>query len=101
TRDMYGTTYGMINTIFTTYMDTNELTKQELYLLTVYLLDTTDYITLIENYTENTSTDSVVYQIQSLQRVYRQLIFGLHWSDYVEREYDSISLYLDDLDDPE
>ena len=86
---------------FTTYMDTNELTKQELYLLTVYLLDTTDYITLVENYIENTSTDSMVYQIQSLQRVYRQLIFGLHWSDYVEREYDSISLDLDDLDDPE
>src|SRR5699024_1016421 len=58
--------------LFTTYMDTNELTKQELYLLTVYLLDTTDYITLVENYIENTSTDSMVYQIQSLQRVYRQ-----------------------------
>jgi len=84
---------------FTTYMDANPLTKQELYLLTVYLLDTTDYITLIENYMENITKHPMVYQIQSLQRVYRQLVFGLHWSDYVENEYESISL--DDLDDLE
>src|SRR5699024_953506 len=98
---VYDTPADLFTKPFTTYMDINELTKQELHLLTVYLLDTTDYITLIENYIENTSTDSIVYQIQSLQRVYRQLIFGLHWSDYVENEYDSISLDLDDLDNPE
>lgn len=82
---------------FTTYMDANELTKQELYLLTAYLLDTADYIKLIEDYVEHTSLNSMVYQIQSLQYSYRQLVFGLHWSDYVDSEYEPTPL--DDLDD--
>lgn len=82
--------------LFTTYMMENELTKGELYLLTVYLLDSTDYVALVENYINDTSSEDMIGQIKSLQHAYRRLVFGLHWSNYVEKEYDTIAL--DDLE---
>lgn len=82
--------------LFTIYMEENELTKSELYLLTVYLLDSTDYVTRVEKYTDGTSSDTMVAQVKSLQHAYRRLVFGLHWSDYVGEKYDTIAL--DDLE---
>lgn len=78
---------------FSVYMDENELTKSELFLLTIYLLDPTEYIALIEDY--EASTETMVKQVQRLQHAYRRLLFGLRWANYVEKTYNEI--VLDDL----
>src|SRR5690625_803697 len=70
----------MVN-LFKVYMRENELTKTELYMLSVYLLDPGPYIKLVKNYTDFRSGESMVNQTKMLQQAYRQLLFGLKWSN--------------------
>lgn len=81
---------------FSTYMKENELTLSELYLLAIYLLDTSEYITVVEQYINRNSSLSMINQVKALQRIYRRLTFGLRFSEYVGKVYDTI-----DLDDIE
>ncbi|GAB3797168.1 hypothetical protein [Virgibacillus kimchii] len=82
--------------LFKNYMNENELTKIELYILTIHLLDPTPYLTIVQNYTERKSGESMMHQTKILQQTYRQILFGLKWSRYVENEYDTLDL--DELD---
>lgn len=82
--------------LFKVYMNENELTKIELNLLAIYLLDPVPYIKKLQNYTERRSAESMVNQTKMLQQTYRQLRFGLKWSNYVEKEYELLEL--DDLE---
>lgn len=80
---------------FSVYMNENELTKTELYLLTIHLLDPTEYMTIVENC--EVASETMVKKVQALQHAYRRVVFGLRWADYVRKTYDEI--VLDDLED--
>ncbi|MUK86964.1 hypothetical protein GMD78_00925 [Ornithinibacillus sp. L9] len=80
---------------FGQYTDENKLQNSELYLLSIYLLDPTTYMDYIRSY-QDSSNLSMVQQIKRIQHVFRQMVFALKFSDYVESEYESISL--DDLE---
>lgn len=82
--------------LFSVYNKENELKLKEHYLLIIYLLNPTAYISKIQDYMNKSSDLSMVDQIQLLQHAYRQVIFGLKWSSFVEKEYESFSL--DDLE---
>lgn len=77
--------------LFPTYNNVNELTLREHYLLIIYLLNPTQYISRVQEYRSNPSHQTMISQIITLQHVYRKLLFGLKWSDYVEKEYESVS----------
>jgi hypothetical protein len=79
---------------FHVYMEENELTKSELYLLTINLLDPASYISCVEKYPA--SQETMAHQLKMLMHAYRRIIFGLHWSNYVEKTYET--LVLDDLE---
>lgn len=82
--------------LFNVYMSENELTKIEIYLLTIYLLDPTPYLTWVQNYDARRSGKPMMHQTKMLQQTYRQLLFGLKWSKYVEDEFETLEL--DDLE---
>lgn len=75
---------------FSVYMSENQLTVPELQLLTIYLLNPGAYLTVIHDYQQQTS--SMVTQIKQLQQAYRNMMFGLTWSYYIETEYESINI---------
>ncbi|MBP1968808.1 spore coat protein YsxE [Virgibacillus natechei] len=81
---------------FSTYYNENKLSQNELYLLTIHLLNPSDYVKLIQQYVTNGSKDSMVNQVINLQHAYRQILFGLQWSKFVEAEYETFSM--DDLE---
>ncbi|GAB3050148.1 phosphotransferase [Virgibacillus ainsalahensis] len=78
--------------MFSTYYKENELTKDEFYLLIIYLLNPANYLKTVQQYVNNTTHDTMINRIIKLQHAYRRLLFGLHWSRYVEEEYESITL---------
>jgi len=82
--------------LFNIYMHENELTKQELYILSIYLLDVTPYITSIQQYNNRKSGGSIVNQTKMIQYTYRQIMFGLKWSKFVEDEFETLEI--DDLE---
>lgn len=82
--------------LFPSYNKINELTLKEHYLLIINLLNPSHYIAKVEEYLSNKSKQTMVNQIKALQPAYRKIIFGLKWSNYVEKEYESIPL--DDLE---
>ncbi|RDW21657.1 hypothetical protein [Oceanobacillus chungangensis] len=77
--------------LFPTYNDIYRLSKPEHQLLNIYLLDPTNYTNLVSNYFQKTTKYSMIHQVQSLQKEYRKLIFGLKWSAYIEKEFETIS----------
>ncbi|MFD2628693.1 hypothetical protein [Oceanobacillus kapialis] len=81
---------------FKGYIKENELTEKELQLMTIYLLHPFSYYRVVQEYVKNPKANSMLVATSQLQRAYRQLIFGLNWSDYVEKEHES--LVLEDLD---
>ncbi|MFA1822533.1 hypothetical protein ACDX78_20615 [Virgibacillus oceani] len=82
--------------LFNIYMSENELTKTELYMLSIYLLDPTPYISNVQKYNDRTSGRSIINQTKMLQHTYRQIMFALQWSKYVEDEFETLEL--DDLE---
>lgn len=81
---------------FHSYIKENELTEKELQLLTIHLLHPSSYFRLVQEYLEDPSNQTMLARTRQLQRAYRQLTFGLQWSDYVEKEHETINF--DDLD---
>ncbi|MFD1039534.1 hypothetical protein ACFQ3N_14180 [Virgibacillus byunsanensis] len=69
---------------FSTYINENNLSKYELLLLAIYLLDPSSYISNVNAYTKNTTTTTMIEKNKRLQRAYRQLIFGFKWSQKAE-----------------
>lgn len=93
----FGPVTNLLIEFFPTYTKENELTLKEHYLLTMYLLNPADYISKVQAYSTNTSGQSMVEQIKHLQHDYRKIIFGLQWSDYVEKEQEN-NFSVDDLE---
>ncbi|AXI09598.1 hypothetical protein CV093_12725 [Oceanobacillus sp. 143] len=76
--------------LFPTYNEINRLSMPEHHFLIIYLLDPTNYIKLIHSHHHKATKHSMIHQVQSLQKEYRKLIFGLGWSAYIEKEFETI-----------
>lgn len=75
---------------FKVYMKENKLNHSELFLLIIHLLDPTNYIEIVEQYVRRTSKLTMINQTKKLQITYRQLLFALQLSRYIEKEFTSI-----------
>lgn len=82
---------------FSSYSDINNLSNAELQLLTIHLLDPIPYMTVVKNYMEANTKHSNIATVKKLQQLHRIFYFGLRWSDFVEKEYETVSF--EDLDD--
>ncbi|GGJ84180.1 hypothetical protein GCM10007063_03370 [Lentibacillus kapialis] len=80
--------------LFKVYKNKNQLSASEQYLLSIYLMDPAEYITLIEQYVSNTGQREMVKRVQLLQRAFRRLEFGFRWSEQIEND-DSENKYED------
>ncbi|MEC5422033.1 phosphotransferase [Virgibacillus sp. C22-A2] len=78
--------------LFEKYYDENELSNNELYLLSIHLLNPIDYLRIVQDYSKKSSEETMINQIIKLQHAYRKIRFGLQWSNYVETEHETISL---------
>jgi hypothetical protein len=74
--------------LFSIYTNENKLTELEMDLLSIYLLDPTDYITTIEQYANNPSHRSMMDQVKQLQHTHRQLSFGMKWTAHSAESID-------------
>lgn len=81
---------------FKHYMAENSLNDKELYLLTIYLLDPTKYLSIIDQYMQRKSATSMIKQIRELQHAYRQLLFGVELTKHIQENY--LRPKVDDLD---
>lgn len=77
--------------LFSIYTSHNTLTKSEVHVLAIHLLDPHHYIQLIQQYNEKKSTHSMLDQTRSLQYAMNQLTFGLRWAEFMEKETDELS----------
>jgi spore coat protein YsxE len=82
--------------LFSIYMNENELTKTELYILSIYLLDPSPYINMVQKYNDGRSGKSMMTQTKILQHTYRQILFALKWSKFVEDEFETLEI--DDIE---
>ncbi|MGY0693171.1 hypothetical protein ACW2QC_10340 [Virgibacillus sp. FSP13] len=76
--------------IFYAYLEENKLTETELCLLSIYLLDPSKYITVVNQYVENMAEYSMVDQVIQLQHYHRQLSFAVKWTAYSDTVTESI-----------
>ncbi|MBU8789556.1 hypothetical protein [Oceanobacillus caeni] len=81
---------------FSSYTDINELTLPELQFLSIYLLSPTNYIQSINDYVSGVRSLSMIQHVTNIQHEYRKIIFGLQWSAFIEKEYETLDL--DDLE---
>lgn len=72
---------------FDYYMKENKLTKQELRLLIIHLLDPTRYMSIIDEATNNHKDQSMIRQVQQLQQIYRQLLFGIKFTKSIQETF--------------
>ncbi|RFA34549.1 hypothetical protein CAI16_10975 [Virgibacillus dokdonensis] len=79
----YDTPTNMLLRGFDKYMNENELTKKELYLLVIQLLDPQAYLSCVKNHKQ--ANTSMMKQIIHLQHTFRRILFGLHLSAHVEK----------------
>lgn len=75
---------------FPKYMDENELTKSELNLMLIYLLDPAAYIVQVDKYISQ-NTESMIILTKALQKQYRIICFGIELSTFIENEYERFS----------
>lgn len=75
---------------FSIYQNRNNLTQQELMLLTIYLLNPSAYLGIIRSYIKNPSEESLMHQTRKLQQAYRKLLFGLRWEEFIRKEYETV-----------
>lgn len=73
---------------FSNYMNHNELTYEELIILSIHLLDPMQYIHLVEQYVNDMGTDSFIVLVQKLQCLHRQLLFALKLTRLIETDYE-------------
>lgn len=76
---------------FTVYMEENKLNHHELLLLIIHLLDPTNYMTIIQQYIDQPSNQTMIDQIKKLQITYRQSLFALQFLDFIDQDYLSIT----------
>lgn len=74
------------------YTDENKLENHELTLLAIYLLDPERYLETIDHYANRKSDDNTIDYVIKLQRFHRQILFGVHFSEFVEEEFEMVSL---------
>lgn len=84
-------------TLFNLYMDENKLTDIELCLLIINLMDPTPYLTLIEDYLNQVHHKSMISLVKELQHTYRQLMFSLEFSNFIEKKYENT--FEDEIED--
>ncbi|RLL47955.1 hypothetical protein D8M04_01370 [Oceanobacillus piezotolerans] len=80
---------------FSYYNNLHPLTLAEVQLLAVYLLNPIPYFELINEYRSKEPRTEISF-IKELQKAYRVILFGIEWSQYVEREYEIVK-----FDEPE
>ncbi|HLS60547.1 MAG TPA: hypothetical protein VK044_05400 [Virgibacillus sp.] len=73
----YDTTNAMLLDLFTTYLEENDLKPIERSLLLIYLLDPTEYVSIVKQHVESRSNATMIHQVKDLQIAYRKLLFGL------------------------
>ncbi|GIO21778.1 spore coat protein YsxE [Oceanobacillus sp. J11TS1] len=78
-----------IQQAFDVYRKTNYLTVREIHLVSVYLLNPSPYLNVLENYTEHRTKKSMIHQIKQLQQQFRRLQFAMNWVDFVQENYES------------
>lgn len=76
---------------FSSYMNQNKLEQSECYLLLIYLLNPTPYMTTIEEYVSDKENKSMIALIKELQHSYRRLIFALEFSKFIEQPHEDIT----------
>jgi len=81
----YDTTNDVLLDLFTTYLEENDLKPIERYLLLIYLLDPTEYVSIVQHYVESRSNTPMIYQVKDLQIAYRKLLFGLDFFEHVNK----------------
>lgn len=81
---------------FSTYTDINELTLPELQFFSIYLLSPTNYMQHIYDYMNGERNKSMIRRTKSIQHEYRKIIFGIKWSEFIEKEFETLDL--DDLE---
>lgn len=82
----YGRQSEQLAELFTIYKNKNPLTVIEQYLLSIYLMDPSDYIARINQYMTNAGQQPMVKHVQLLQRAFRRLEFGLRWTELTEHD---------------
>ncbi|MCM3396987.1 phosphotransferase [Oceanobacillus profundus] len=80
---------------FKVYKRKYDLEMFDMKLLSIYLLNPADYMTIIRDYVKSTKEKPLTYQVSALQKQYRKLIFALKWTDFIKEEYETINF--DDL----
>lgn len=82
------------------YLEENNLSMAELYLLVIYLLDGQKYMSVLQRYLNRHQSSSTPYstikQTAILERTYRELVFGLKFAEFIDEKEDD--LLLDDLE---
>lgn len=72
---------------FSTYMEENPLNRLEQALLSLYLLNTKEYVKLVENHFRSGPVkDSEVKRSIKLEHLNRRVVFGLSFDSYLEQE---------------
>lgn len=70
---------------FPVYLEENPLSRLELSLLNLYLLNTQSYFNILETYqTDRSRNNSMVEQTIQLEKAYRNIIFGLNFNEQVD-----------------
>ncbi|WP_010099014.1 phosphotransferase [Ornithinibacillus scapharcae] len=76
---------------FKFYLEENKLDIPDLALLSIYLLDPSEYLRTIDEYVERNSDLSMIDHVIKLQRYHRQLLFGIQFSEYMEQEFEMVA----------
>lgn len=69
---------------FSVYLEENRLCEKELELLSIYLLNPQEYLSIIKMY--HTEKRTTVDYVKRLQQSYRKIMFGLSWYEFVEKQ---------------
>ncbi|HEX6592985.1 MAG TPA: hypothetical protein VF095_00145 [Bacillota bacterium] len=80
--------------LFEDYLRHHRLNESEIELLIMNVLDAHLYLTTVEQYVKQLSKQSLVQQVMELEQTFRQLTFGLEFSEHVLQFY--ASEFLDD-----
>lgn len=72
--------------LFPKYLKQNKLNMDELMILSIYLLNPLNYINVIEQYMNQANSKSTIHMVQTLEHLYRQLLFGLKMTKLIESE---------------
>ncbi|MFD1362913.1 phosphotransferase [Lentibacillus salinarum] len=78
-----------LSDLFSAYNRYNPLKTSERHLLTIYLLDPSHYIALIDQYITNHNQQTMIKWTQLLEAAFRRIKLGLEWAELAEFTDDS------------